>query len=350
MDGSRGGWGARIAPAVIRRAEVTESGPLVTSVVPSFSRSRVGAASGPWTVGGGQPPPVKGKNMQRQTLIPSTSGLPWSGASGPAGPDAIWRRFHASADPQAREALIQNYLPLVRITVGRAMANTPPSVERGDLTSAGIVGLIRAIDDYDSTRGVKFETYAITLIRSAILELLRKEDWASRSVRARINELERAYATVEAREGRPGTDVEVAAELRISLDELYDRLSEAAPGPPLSLDELLFMDQSGQSQRRADAVADDASGTLAHLELRERKRVLAEAIDRLPARERQVLALYYYEGLTYKEIGRALGVSEARAFQLQRQAILRIRGMLALDRDLFTAGEPAAEPAATRAR
>src|ERR1051325_9966258 len=139
-----------------------------------------------------------------------------------------WARFKRGGDPKAREALIDNYSYLVKITAGRIAGGVQPSLDREDLISAGVIGLIRAVDQFDATREVKFETYAIALIRGAILELLRGEDWAPRSVRDKIKLLERTYSEVERRLGRPGSDEEVAQTLGGTVDALHKMLSEVA--------------------------------------------------------------------------------------------------------------------------
>jgi RNA polymerase sigma factor for flagellar operon FliA len=210
-------------------------------------------------------------------------------------------------------------------------------LDREDLISAGVIGLIRAVDQFDASREVKFETYAIALIRGAILELLRGEDWAPRSVRDKIKLLERTYSEVESRLGRPGSDEEVAGTLGIAVDGLHKMLSEVAQASVLSLDETLFSSEPDATLRVVDTVEDPTAGgdTIQSVERRERHHALAVAIRRLPEREHLVLSLYYYEGLTFKEIGRILKVSESRVFQLHQQAMMRLRGYLAADRDLF---------------
>jgi RNA polymerase sigma factor FliA len=250
----------------------------------------------------------------------------------------IWYRFKHQNDRRARDTLIDNYSYLVKITAGRIAGGVPPSLDREDLISAGVIGLIRAVDQFDASREVKFETYAIALIRGAILELLRGEDWAPRSVRDKIKSLERTYASVESRLGRPGTDEEVAGELGLKVDQLHKMLSEVAQASVLSLDEMLFSSEPDASLRVVDTV-EDTSGTgntTAAVEKRERRQALQVAVKRLPEREHLVLSLYYYEGLTFKEIGKILKVSESRVFQLHQQAMMRLRGYLAADRDLFT--------------
>ncbi|MFN3653192.1 MAG: FliA/WhiG family RNA polymerase sigma factor [Armatimonadota bacterium] len=250
----------------------------------------------------------------------------------------IWHRFKHHGDRRARETLIDNYSYLVKITAGRVAGNVPASLDREDLISAGVIGLIRAVDQFDSTRAVKFETYAIALIRGAILELLRGEDWAPRSVRDKIKMLERGYAAVERRLGRPGSEDEVSAELGITLDELHKLLSDVAAASLLSLDEMLFSAEPDGTLRVVDTVEDPGAeaNTTGEVEKLERRKALAIAIKRLPEREHLVLSLYYYEGLTFKEIGKILQVSESRVFQLHQQAMMRLRGYLAADRDLFT--------------
>jgi RNA polymerase sigma factor FliA len=247
----------------------------------------------------------------------------------------VWGRFKSRGDDLAREALIENYSYLVKITVGRIAGGMPPNLDREDLVSAGIIGLIRAVDQFDPGRDVKFETYAIALIRGAILELMRGEDWAPRSVRDKIRQLERAYAAVETEMGRPGTEPEIAAHMGLTLDEFYRLLGDVGQANLLSLDDLLFGDGEG-TMRVGDTLRDSTADTASHVEMRHRKAALAKAIDRLPERERLVLSLYYYEGFTFKEIGRVLGVSESRVFQLHQQAIIRLRGYLSHDRELFS--------------
>jgi RNA polymerase sigma factor for flagellar operon FliA len=250
----------------------------------------------------------------------------------------IWTRFKRYGDAKARETLIDNYSYLVKITAGRIAGGVPPSLDREDLVSAGVIGLIRAVDQFDATREVKFETYAIALIRGAILELLRGEDWAPRSVRDKIKLLERAYADVEQRLGRPGSDEEVAGWLGTEVDGLHKMLSEVAQASVLSLDEMLFSSEPDATLRVVDTVEDTtATGSTTHaVEKRERRQALQVAVKRLPEREHLVLSLYYYEGLTFKEIGKILQVSESRVFQLHQQAMMRLRGYLSADRDLFT--------------
>jgi RNA polymerase sigma factor for flagellar operon FliA len=277
--------------------------------------------------------------MRSQPFAPSTQNPAALGAHTLAALPGLWRRFKDHGDAKARETLIDHFSYLVRITAGRVVGAVPSSMEREDLIGAGSIGLIRAVDQYDSGRAVKFETYAIALIRGAILELLRGADFAPRSVRDKVKQLAQAYVEVERQFGRAGTDAEVAAALGTSVDGLYTLLSSVGQANVRSLDDLLFSSEADDTRRIGDTVEDPrtAEPLSAAMEQRERLAVLARALQRLPERERVVMALYYYDGLTFKEIGKVLDVSESRTFQLAHQALLRLRGYLSIDHELFAA-------------
>lgn len=246
-----------------------------------------------------------------------------------------WRRFKTHGDPKARATIIDNYSYLVKITAGRVVSNLPPNLEREDLFTAGAMGLIKAVDQFDPGRQVKFETYAIALIRGAILESLREEDWVPRSVRERSKTLERAFFELEVRLGVPPKEDQVAAHLGISVEDLAKMMSDTGRGAVLSLDDMILGSEGAERLHLSDVVPDDSPSPVNNVETRERIRQLGVAIDRLPERERLVIALYYYEGLTFKEIGKVLSVSESRVYQLHTQAVLRMRGYLGRDQDLF---------------
>lgn len=252
--------------------------------------------------------------------------------------EEAWRRFKASGDQKSRAAIIDNYAYLVKITAGRVVSNLPPNLEREDLYTAGSMGLIKAVDQFDPGRQVKFETYAIALIRGAILESLREEDWVPRSVRERAKTLERSFFELEVKLGVPPSEQQVATHLGISVEELSKMMSEAGRGTVLSLDDMILGSEGSERLHLADVVPDDSSSPVSDVEMRERIRQLGVAIDRLPERERLVIALYYYEGLTFKEIGKVLTVSESRVYQLHTQAVLRMRGYLGRDMELFRPG------------
>ncbi len=244
----------------------------------------------------------------------------------------LWRQFKQCQSQAARAQIIQRYAHLVSITAGRLFGPLPSGVERDDLVGAGVVGLVKAVDQFDPSRGIKFETYAITLIRGAILEMLRDDDWVPRLVRDQQKQLKQAYMRLEAQLGRPATEEEVAKELGISTEKLDKLLTNIGRASLLSLDDLRI---GSDQQRLADILPSDSPSPLDSLALRERRRALAAAVNRLPDRERTVVALYYHEGLTFKEIGGALTVSESRAYQLHAQAVTRLRGYLESEAELF---------------
>jgi RNA polymerase sigma factor for flagellar operon FliA len=208
-------------------------------------------------------------------------------------------------------------------------------VERDDLVSAGVVGLIKAVDQYDVSRQVKFETYAIALIRGAILEMLREEDWVPRSVRERVKTLERTYLQLEIALGRPAEEDEVADALGIGIDDLQSLLADTGRATLLSLDDVIVGVDGNERIHLSDVIDDTFASPSNEVEYKEMRRTLALAIDRLPDREKLVISLYYYEGLTFKEIGKVLSVSESRVYQLHTQAVLRLRGYLSRDVALF---------------
>jgi len=247
----------------------------------------------------------------------------------------LWRRYKASGDERARERLVVAYAPLVKYVAGRMSSGLPAHVEEADLISYGLSGLIAAIERFDLSREIKFETYAITRIRGAIIDELRTLDWVPRSVRARAREIERANTKLEARLRRAPTDEEMAAELGISLEEFQDSLLQISNSTIVALDELWNSpDSSGDAVSLLDTLADrdapDPQAIVDQSELRDR---IAEAIAALPEREKLVVALYYYENLTLREIGEVLGVTESRISQLHTKAVLRLRSKLGPDPD-----------------
>jgi len=249
----------------------------------------------------------------------------------------LWKRFKQRKDQKARDQIINHYAYLVKITAGRVVTSLPPNLERDDLVSAGVMGLIKAVDQFDVTRQVKFETYAIALIRGAILEMLREEDWVPRSVRDNVKALERTYYQLEVKLGRPATEEEVATEMGLTEAELLKLLVNTSRANILSLDDTLVGGGSSDGERLhlADVLHDENANVAADVETAAMKTSLGAGIDRLPDRERLVISLYYYEGLTFKEIGKVLTVSESRVYQLHTQAVLRLRGYLQRDTPLF---------------
>jgi RNA polymerase sigma factor FliA len=243
----------------------------------------------------------------------------------------LWRSYRAKRDDRAlRDRLILTYAPLVKYVAGRLGSGLPAHVEEEDLVSYGLLGLIGAIERYDPDRDVKFETYALTRIKGAIIDELRSLDWVPRSVRARAREIERAIGHLEARLHRLPTDEEIAKEAGIGVDELEDSLTDISRSSIAALDELWTIGGSGGDQfALIDTIEDTGApapeSSLAKTELRE---ALGEAIAHLPEREKLVVTLYYYEELTLREIGEVLGVTESRVSQLHTKAILRMKARL----------------------
>lgn len=246
-----------------------------------------------------------------------------------------WHRLKSGKDLAARNELITRYAHLVSITVGRVVANFPANLDREDLVSAGSMGLIKAVDQFDMARGVKFETYAIALIRGAILEMMRDQDWVPRSIRDHIKTIDRAMAACELELGRPPADEEIATRLAVSLDQYHKMLSETGRTSIVSLDEMLIGSDDGDGVHLSDALADSTCNTIHSVERAERRQRLAAAIRHLPPRERTVICLYYKDGLTFREIGHVLVISESRAFQLHSQAVARMRKDLAEHAAIF---------------
>jgi RNA polymerase sigma factor FliA len=242
----------------------------------------------------------------------------------------LWRRYKSDADPRARERLVVAYSPLVKYVAGRTAAGLPPHVEEADLVSYGLVGLISAIERFDISREIKFETYAITRIKGAIIDELRSIDWVPRSVRARAREIERANTKLEHRLQRTPTDEEMAAELDLTVPELHESLLAISHSSVAALDELWTVsDSSGDQVSLMDTIEDpNAPDPSRALDVGDLKDRIADSIAALPEREKLVIALYYYENLTLREIGEVLGVTESRISQLHTKAVLRLRGRM----------------------
>ncbi|MBC7292009.1 MAG: RNA polymerase sigma factor WhiG [Actinotalea sp.] len=280
-------------------------------------------------------------SAQARASRPATEGtsaggsrVPRPGVSGSA-EDAVsvvslWECFKETGDRAARERLILHYAPLVTTVANRVGAGLPSTVEQADLVSYGMFGLIDAIEKCQTDRDVKFETYAGARIRGAIIDELRAIDWIPRSVRTKARAVDRAFAELEAELRRAPTEHEVAARLQVDVGELRAVFTQLSTVNVAALDELL-----GSGSDRGDALslldtledpaAEDPAG---NVEAQETKILLARAIERLGEREKIVLVLYYYEGMTLAEIGRVLGVTESRISQMHTAAMLRLRTSL----------------------
>jgi RNA polymerase sigma factor for flagellar operon FliA len=242
----------------------------------------------------------------------------------------LWRRYKSEGDSRVRERLVVAYSPLVKYVAGRTAAGLPPHVEEADLISYGMVGLISAIERFDLSREIKFETYAIMRIKGAIIDELRSMDWVPRSVRSRAREVERANAKLENALQRAPTDEEIAAEMGITVDELNESLLAISHSSMVALDELWSVsDLSGDQVSLMDTIEDpEAPDPAKALDVGDLKDRIAESIAKLPEREKLVIALYYYENLTLREIGEVLGVTESRVSQMHTKAVLRLRSRM----------------------
>lgn len=241
-----------------------------------------------------------------------------------------WIDYKADGSGSARDLLILNYSPLVKYVAGRVAVGLPANIDQADLISYGIFGLIDAIDKYDQDRGIKFETYAISRIRGAIIDELRAIDWVPRSVRAKARTVEKAYSLLENKLKRPPTDAEIAEEMEITLDELHAIYTQLSTVSLVALDELMGADgERGDTLSLIDTLEDTkAVGPMEAFESEEMKGILTEAINRLPEREKVVVTLYYFEGLTLAQIGQVLGVTESRICQMHTKAVLGLKGRI----------------------
>lgn len=243
--------------------------------------------------------------------------------------DALWARYKESGDIAARDVLILNYSPLVKYVAGRLASSLPQTVETADLVSYGVFGLIDAIEKFDPSRAIKFETYAIARVKGAIIDELRAMDWVPRSVRSRAREIEQSYIELENSLKRVPTDAEVAAHMGVSDREYHEILTKLSYTSVVSFEEIWVGGSREEGQGAASTIADErADDPVIMFESAEMREILASAIERLTEREKTVIALYYYEGLTLKEIGQVLGVTESRVSQLHTKAVLRLRARL----------------------
>jgi len=244
--------------------------------------------------------------------------------------DELWRDYKLRNDREARDTLIVRYAPLVKYVAGRVAVNLPKSVDEGDLIGYGTLGLIDAIERFDPARGVKFETYAIARIRGSMIDGLRSMDWVPVSVRHRNRNLEQVVRDLENQLGRSATDEEVAEALGITVQEYAQRIQDMAGSAVLSLEDVWGNPDEGEAPTRMAEVKDEkALDPLDEAEWNSRREALAKSIERLPPREKLVVTLYYFEGLTVKEIAYVLKVSPSRVSQLHTKAVIRLRGALA---------------------
>jgi RNA polymerase sigma factor for flagellar operon FliA len=243
--------------------------------------------------------------------------------------DELWRLYRKTKDPEIRDALVKQYAPLVKYVAGKVAVGMPNNVEFDDLVGYGVFGLFDAIEKFDPDKHVKFKTYAVTRIRGAIFDELRSIDWVPRSVRQKSRELEETVRRLESSLGRPATDEEIAKEMNMSVKELERTMLKVSGTSMLSLNDVWYTGEDNDKVSIADSIeSPDSLNPDIIVEKDEIKRVIMEAIQELPDKEKKVLVLYYYEDLTLKEIGQVLEVTESRVSQLHTKAIMRLRAKL----------------------
>lgn len=241
--------------------------------------------------------------------------------------ETVWTRYKEHGEQDERDQLIVYYAPLVKYVASRIASGLPQNVDQSDLASYGMFGLIDAITKFDPDRGFKFETYAISRIKGAILDELRSIDWVPRSVRAKAKSVERAMSKLESELHRAPTDEEIAGELDLTMGQLTGIYNQISSLGMVALDEMLSFG-AGDSMTLGDTLADRRDGPGGQYERVEMRQLLGQAINRMNEREKIVLTLYYYEGLTLAEIGNVLGVTESRVCQIHTKAVLSLRGRL----------------------
>lgn len=241
-----------------------------------------------------------------------------------------WKEFKKHPTNELKDKLILNYSPLVKYVAGRVSASLPSNIEIADLTAYGMFGLIDAVEKFDPKRQVKFETYAISRIKGAIVDELRAIDWVPRSIRQAGRDLEQSYQSLQLKLRRAPSDDEVAEHMGVSVDKLYDIYNKLSSSSMMALEEVKAFD--GPSDDRMslidmleDQKVDDPQEAFENKELKD---ALSKAIQKLPEREKIIVTLYYYEGLTLKEIGEILGITESRVSQLRTKATVYLKSTL----------------------
>jgi len=249
--------------------------------------------------------------------------------------DNTWAKFKETNATSERDELIVFYSPLVKYVASRIAAGLPQNIDQSDLVSYGMFGLIDAINKFDLERGYKFETYAISRIKGSILDELRSIDWIPRSIRSKAKRVEKAMSKLETKFHRAPTDTEIAEELDLSMKQLNNLYTQISSLGIVALDEMLSFNGS-ENLTYGDTLADKGEGPGKKYETLETRQVLASAINSMGEREKVVLTLYYYEGLTLSDIGNVLGVTESRVCQIHTKAVLQLRSRMAAEISEFS--------------
>ena len=243
--------------------------------------------------------------------------------------DELWLEYKKTRSPQLRDKFIRQYMPLVKYVAGKLAVGMPGSVEFDDLVGFGQFGLLDAIEKFDPGKNVKFKTYAVTRIRGAIFDELRQLDWVPRSVRQKSREIEDTIVDLESKLGRTATDAEIAEKMGVSEAEYQQTVMKVSGTSVLSLNDVWYSGNDNDHMSIGDSIESPSSlNPDVIVEREEIRKVIVEAINELPEKEKMVIVLYYHEDLTFKEIGQVLEVSESRISQLHTRANLRLRAKL----------------------
>ncbi len=243
--------------------------------------------------------------------------------------DELWNEYKKTRSPDLRDKIIRQYMPLVKYVAGKVSVGMPSSVEFDDLVGFGQFGLLDAIEKYDPDKNVKFKTYAVTRIRGAIFDELRQLDWVPRSVRQKSREIEDTIGDLEARLGRAASDAEIAGKLGVSEEEYQQTVMKLSGTSVLSLNDVWYSGNDNDHMSIGDSIESPSSlNPDVIVEREEIRKIIIQAINELPEKEKMVIVLYYHEDLTFKEIGQVLEVSESRISQLHTKANLRLRAKL----------------------
>jgi RNA polymerase sigma factor for flagellar operon FliA len=241
---------------------------------------------------------------------------------------ALWQRYHRQVDTHTENALVEQYLPLVRSTVGRLAMTLPDHVDHDDLHSAGLVGLLQALRNYDPACGTSFESYARVRIRGAMLDELRRMDWVPRTVHEKARKIQEVMSGLEQKLGRTPTEEQMARALKITVSEYEELLNEIRPAAFVCLDATSSADGSDSGSLYEVVANPSEGGPVEEVSRRELKRLILDRLKHLPEIQRKVLALYYGEDLHLREIAEVFGLTESRICQIHSQAILSIRAYL----------------------
>lgn len=243
--------------------------------------------------------------------------------------DELWIQYRKTHSSALRDKFIRQYMPLVKYVAGKVAVGMPNNVEFDDLVGFGQFGLLDAIEKYDPAKNVKFKTYAVTRIRGAIFDELRQIDWLPRSVRQKSREIEDTITELEAKLGRSASDSEIAAALGLSEEQYHKEVMKVSGTSVLSLNDVWYSGDDNDNMSIGDSIESPSSlNPDVIVEREEIRKVIIQAINELPEKEKLVIVLYYHEDLTFKEIGEVLEVSESRISQLHSKANLRLRSKL----------------------